>query len=1085
MSETDTSLQLPEELQQALHRFQRRWRFLNSLTLIGLLALIPLFSFALLSFSDRIWATPAWVRFILAIPVPLLMVICLAPWVKRWVIDKPGPARLAKFMGKLDPRVGDRLLGAVELAHGGNESWSGSPALRQAAILQVATQLSAVRAEERFDYRRLRMILVGTVSIFVVVAVYSLIKPEAAFNSLQRWLKPHQSIERFTFVRLTGFPQHVNVPHGETFDLTGHVSHVENEEVKEVLSKVNGTEKAEVSLNQGKVTVAVEGMTQARELTLVAGDAKTKIAITPLLRPELVAMSASVKWPDYLGEALQEVVMRRRRLEVPEGSQVSMKGMVSRDLFSVQMDQTEAMLIEGARFEMPFITVNTNLNLEVEWVDTVGLHPRQPASVELIAKADIPPSVSMSGMESVVAVLQDEFLEFDVSARDDFGLKKVWARFKQQAEVDGPAEMIEEMEMSGSTGTEKLVFSPERLGYGPGSMIELVALAVDAYPDRQPSESARFRILVLSKEDHAKILLQQMDRILAELDEAIRQESLALEANKNTAERDPQDLADDSTSEILLDRALDELARAEQLMETHRQLESLVGEATKNDQIKDEQIADWAKIAENLKNKALPAMSDAAEALKNASEAKGGDREPADPSASTNPEDESVAADPSAPSDPSDPSDPSRSADSTESSSAGSPSASGGDTIIQEQVPGSETERKKQLEQAIEKQQEALEAMKQGEDDLNESIVNSLSESFINRFKVLAQKQREVRDSLNTILPKTIGLTTDQLPLALKTQIVENAEIQEGIYRESRYIFDDLEGFYRRTQAQELRQVTQDMKAEEYTVRLPALQELIENNTLGRTTVEATEWNRLFLLWADMLTEEEDPSGQGGGGGGGDEEGESLETMIALIRGREQQEKLRRHTRALNESYAENKNFDRDAVVLSDRQYELAHSLQPLENRVVKNETKQLLSMASGEMMNVGVQLRQSNTGQESIATQTLIIEMLAKALDQSMGDQPPPSDGEGPEQNSAAMMQAIMQMMQAGSAQGQPGLNGGEGSTGFGDPGGGDISGSASGTQAGGKASQRAGSSDPGNWPGRYRGMMDRYFEAIEEGGE
>lgn len=529
------------------------------------------------------------------------------------------------------------------------------------------------------------------------------------------------------------------------------------------------------------------------------------------------------------------------------------------------------------------------------------------------------------------------------------------------------------------------------------------------------------------------MLLKQMDRMLAELDESVRQEALAKEANENTADRKDEDLMDPSTADKLLERALDELARSEQLMETQKGIESLIREAAKNDQIKNQQIADWAKIPENLKNKAQPAMQAAAEAMKKAGEALEGASDPKNPTAPINGDQQTA-------------------------------------------------ERKKQLAEAIKKQQEALDAMKQGEKDLDKSIVNSLSESFINRFKVLAEKQLKIRNDLNEILPKTIGLTIDQLPEALQTRIQENAKSEEDIFRESRYIYDDLEGFFRRTQNPDLRKVTGEMTTEHYTDRLPELKEMILSNTIGRTTAESTEWNRLFLSWAAMLTE--DPGGGSGEGGGAppDEKGESLETMIALIRAREQQEKLRRHTRTLDESYAENSNFDREAVLLSDRQYTLAHTLIPLENRVVKDETKKLVSQASGEMMNVGVQLRQSITNQESITIQTAVIELLAQALDQSMGGNPPPGEGESPQQNSAAMMQAIMQMMQGKDGQNPPGMMGGEGSTGFGDPGGGDLSGSAKGMEGGNGTPGRASSSDPGNWPGRYRGMMDRYFQAIEE---
>ncbi|MDA3872784.1 MAG: hypothetical protein PF795_02355, partial [Kiritimatiellae bacterium] len=867
------------------------------------------------------------------------------------ILDHPGPRRLAASMGSLDPRVGDRLLGAVELAGGGNESWAGSPALRQAAIRQVATQLANVRAEERLDLRWVRKLGVATAVVSALVVGYLVVVPDAAFNSFQRWLKPYEAIERFTFVRLSGFPGRLVVPHGEAFEFEGEVSHVKGDPVSSVEARVSGPEQVETVTEAPRVRVQAEGMTQDREIVLSAGDARSRVRVNPLLRPELVSMAALIEWPDYLEMDPEERAMRRRRLEVPIGSTVRIQGSVSRELTMVEMTEGPRAEIEGSTFVFPGRLVEEGQTVAFSWIDREGLSPRQEATVELVAREDQPPAVSMSGLAPAVAVLADEFLELDVSARDDFGLKRVWNRFRLASEKGGPAQVVQERQISGMSGAERIRFSPERLGYGPDSTLEVVAMSVDAYPDREPSQSSRFRILVLSKEDHAKMLLQQMERYQAELDESIRQESMAVDANQATSERSGEDLMHESTDETLQERALEERARSEQLSDTVKGMEGLIAEATKNDQITDEQIADWAKISEALKQTSIPSMQAAAAFMESAAEA---------------------------------------SADSGKEAEAG---------------------RREKLEQAIAEQEKALAVMRQGEEDLNESIENSLSESFVNRFKELARLQFEVRTELEQILPEVIGLPLEQVPEALKTVIMEKADTQAAIYRESRYVYDDLEGFFRRSRKEVLREVTEGMTEEKFTERLPELREWILANSLGRTGAEAAEWNRLFLEWAAMLSPEEADSGGGEGGGGGEDEQEDLETMIALIRAREQQEKMRLHTRTLDESYPENLSFDREAVKLSDRQYEMAAELQVLENRVKKEETKQLVSMAAGQMMNAGVNLRRSVTSQDTISIQTEVIELLAQALDQSMGGGQSEGSGES-QQNSAALMQAIMEMM-------------------------------------------------------------------------
>jgi hypothetical protein len=184
-----------------------------------------------------------------------------------------------------------------------------------------------------------------------------------------------------------------------------------------------------------------------------------------------------------------------------------------------------------------------------------------------------------------------------------------------------------------------------------------------------------------------------------------------------------------------------------------------------------------------------------------------------------------------------------------------------------------------------------------------------------------------------------------------------------------------------------------------------------------------------------------------------------------------------------------NDTYHRDAVLLADQQYQLARGLQPLENRVKLEETKQLISLAAGESMNAGVRLRRPDTGQGTIAIQTEVIERIAAALDQSMGSQPDSSqngdEDQQSQQNSARIMQAILEMMRGRSSSGSmAGTQGGEGQTGGGDPGRNERPGDAGGIISRDREGRgKAGGTDPSVWPGRYRGVMDRYFDAVEGG--
>ena len=79
-------------------------------------------------------------------------------------------------------------------------------------------------------------------------------------------------------------------------------------------------------------------------------------------------------------------------------------------------------------------------------------------------------------------------------------------------------------------------------------------------------------------------------------------------------------------------------------------------------------------------------------------------------------------------------------------------------------------------------------------------------------------------------------------------------------------------------------------------------------------------------------------------------------------------------------------------------------------------------------------------------------------------------------QQTTQQMIQALMQMMQT------VGMQEGEGSTGFGDPGRADHTGPGMRNRAGEDTEARGTAMDPSRWPSSYRNMMDAYYQAMEE---
>src|SRR6202034_1219270 len=87
---------------------------------------------------DRVWDTPANVR--LGIFAAAIVACAFIPYTwHRWVWRQRRPEQLARLLSRTHPRVGDQLLGIVELV-GSESEQARSLALCEAAVQQVAEQ---------------------------------------------------------------------------------------------------------------------------------------------------------------------------------------------------------------------------------------------------------------------------------------------------------------------------------------------------------------------------------------------------------------------------------------------------------------------------------------------------------------------------------------------------------------------------------------------------------------------------------------------------------------------------------------------------------------------------------------------------------------------------------------------------------------------------------------------------------------------------------------------------------------------------------------------------------------------------------
>ena len=136
LGRTQGRLQIPDSLRAQLGDFRRRVRAVK-MAEAGLAAVfVVAMAFLTLYALDRAIDTPTWPRMALfAAGLAGLAAVPIAAY--RWVWGSRHLEQLARLLAITQPRVGDHLLGVLELAHSDSEQ-ARSLRLCQAAVAQVA-----------------------------------------------------------------------------------------------------------------------------------------------------------------------------------------------------------------------------------------------------------------------------------------------------------------------------------------------------------------------------------------------------------------------------------------------------------------------------------------------------------------------------------------------------------------------------------------------------------------------------------------------------------------------------------------------------------------------------------------------------------------------------------------------------------------------------------------------------------------------------------------------------------------------------------------------------------------------------------
>lgn len=611
---------LPPILEAKLADFRRRVWMVKLAEALLAAACGLVVSYVVVFALDRFMETPGWLRgLLLAVGVAGLGIGVPVKW-HRWVWRQRRLEDAARLLRQKHPRLGDQLLGIVELARLEQGDTGRSERLVKAAMDQAATAVQDQDFADAVPQARHRRWAWAAGSLIALGILAFGVVNEAARNALARWMAPWADIDRFTFARVEHVPPRMVVPLAEPFDLIVSLSKDTRWSPETARSRIKGQPAVDASRQDDAFRFALPPQKETAPMKVTLGDVRRKVEVMPVARPEMVSLSARLRLPPYLqyrSEPLIEV--RSGTISVLRGAQASFIARTSRSLSSGEMDG-RPQRIEGDRIITDRQTVAASVDHRFEWKDRDGLTPREPLTVRVQAVEDEAPKIAVSRETQEQVVMDSEVVIFDLNGEDDFGIKRMGLEWKPavNAADHGPGtptagERIAfagEPEMRAIEG--RATFCAEREGLASGSY-EIRGWVEDYLDSGRRAHSAAFVLHVMSKSEHALWLTDQFGKWLQLARETYEREQQLHATNRELRQLSATDLDRPENRRRMAQQAVAETANAQRLDALVEGGRRLIEQATRNPEFEAARLESWAVMSKSLKEIAgrrMPSVTD-------------------------------------------------------------------------------------------------------------------------------------------------------------------------------------------------------------------------------------------------------------------------------------------------------------------------------------------------------------------------------------------------------------------------------------------------------------------------------------------
>jgi hypothetical protein len=1010
LAQTHDRLQLPESLQNQLHAFQRRVWSIKMIEAVCGAAFGVVIAFLALFALDRIWETPGAVRvglFLVAVFGCAIVPIAM----HRWIWRNRHLEQLARLLARTHPHVGDQLLGIIELARSDSEQ-ARSRTLCEAAIQQVARDAQSRDFGNAVPNPRHRAwVQVVAVPLALTAGLFAFY-PAAAANAWARLVEPWKPVPRYTFAAIEPLPDRLVVAHGEPFTIVATLSETALWKPKQGTVRLGNQPPIIAALRDGHYVFDLPAQIDEATLHLHVGDSIQRLQVDPILRPELTSVVADVALPGYLGRPKdQQKDVRGGAVSLVKGSHARILATASRMLGAAQVDG-KPQAPDGASVTIASAEVAGPRKLEFRWEDTFGLSGKEPFTLTITGRDDEAPSLACEDLPRQKVVLDSELLNFKVHAQDDFGVKQVgleWRGADDNPVVKTPAKGEK---LLGTGGNEKenvdLVgaFSAKSLGIEP-QPIHLRVFVEDYLPGRERVYSPTYTLYVLSPEQHAIWLTEQLSKWHRQALEVRDREMQLHETNKQLRALSRDELDQPESRRRIDVQATAERANGRKLSGLVVSGEDLVKQAMRNPEFGVGHLEKWAAMLQILKDISGNRMPSVADLLKQAAESPGlasanpsnnkgmaagidrgnGGGKPSEPlpgpkkpptgipavvdrESSQQPPDKTASAAPSK----SGPKSPSLRL--PETTLAGKPSSGGGPP-----TPASQS-----VDEAVQKQQDLLAEFEKIADELNRVLANLEGSTLVKRLKAASRVQSGVAGRISDHLGDAFGLPATNVATIPAKALGELAEQEAKGSQTVSTIMDDMQSYFERRQFARFKTVLDEMKALDAVGSLRQIGDDLKKEN-GVSIAQCEFWSDSLDRWAEDLV---DPTKSGSCPGSRSKGSLPPSIVLEVLQILEGEVNLREETRVTQQARAglASEEFGRQAQALSKTQGGLQVRVVKVGERIRDLPDGEaefayeigLLGQVADVMEEARGILADPETGPPAIAAETEAIELLLKS---------------------------------------------------------------------------------------------------------